>query len=296
MPRPTDANTPVLKVMVLAHNEAKQIEACLDSLRSAAPGCNVLAYVMANGCTDNTEEIVTNYAAKNGGVELVSIAMPDKCNAWNVFVHETLAPSATDDIYFFMDGDAQASPAAFTAMAAMLAKDPVAMAVGAVPGSGRSMASDRRQMLEERHLVANLYALRGSFVRRLQQLGVRLPLGLEGDDGLIGALVKWNLNPQGRDWVDQRIAVCDEAKFTFESLSWARPSHWRSYFKRGMRYARRPYEFELIGNQLRAHGVNGMPPSIRDVYKHSASSKFRWRGLYSLHSWLALRTIQRHAE
>lgn len=295
MARLIDAREPTLKVMVLAHNEAKQIESCLNSIRPAAPGREVIAYVMANGCTDNTEEVVKNYAAKNDGVVLVAIEMPDKCNAWNVFIHETLAPAAEDDIYFFMDGDARASPGAFTAMAAMLAKDPVAMAVGAVPGSGRSMTSDRRQMLEERHLVANLYALRGSFVRRLQELGVRLPMGLEGDDGLIGALVKWNLNPQG-DWIDQRIAVCDDAQFTFESLSWTRLGDWRTYFKRTMRYARRPYEFELIGNLLKAHGIKGMPPSIKDAYKHSASSRFRWRGIYSIHSWLALRMIQRHAE
>ena len=284
-----------LKVMVLAHNEAKQIEYCLNSIRSAAPGREVMAYVMANGCTDNTEEVVKTYAARNGGVVLVSIEMPDKCNAWNVFIHETLAPTAEDDVYFFMDGDARASPGSFAAMAAMLANDPIAMAVGAVPGSGRSMEADRRQMLEERHLVANLYALRGAFVRRLQELGARLPVGLEGDDGLLGALVKWNLNPQG-DWVDQRIAVCDEAKFTFESLSWARLRDWRSYFKRMMRYARRPYEFELIRNQLKVHGIKGMPASIRDAYKHSASSKFRWRGFYSIQSWLALRMIQKHAE
>jgi glycosyltransferase involved in cell wall biosynthesis len=290
-----DAKESAFKVMVLAHNEAEQIQSCLDSIRSAAPDRKVIAYVMANGCTDNTEEVVRDYSTKNGGVVLVSIAMPDKCNAWNVFVHDTLAPSADDQIYFFMDGDARASPGAFTAMAAMLVKDPIAMAVGAVPGSGRSMEADRRQMLEERHLVANLYALRGSFVRRLQELGTRLPLGLEGDDGLIGALVKWNLNPHG-DWVDQRIAVCAEARFTFQSLSWTRSRDWRTYFKRIMRYARRPYEFELIRNQLKAHGIKGMPSSIKEAYKHSAASKFRWRGLYSVHSWLALRMIQKHAK
>lgn len=291
----TGDSQPALKVMVLAHNEAGQIENCLNSIRLAAPEREVMAYVMANGCTDNTEEVVKNYALKHGGVTLVSIETPDKCNAWNVFVHETLKPSAEDDVYFFMDGDACASRGAFSAMAAMLAKDPIAMAVGAVPGSGRSMEADRRQMLEERHLVANLYALRGSFVRRLQELEVRLPLGLEGDDGLIGALVKWNLDPQG-DWVDQRIAVCDEANFTFESLSWGKLHDWRAYFKRIMRYARRPYEFELIRNQLKNYGIKGMPASVQEAYKYSASSRFRWRGPYSIHSWLALRTIQKHAE
>src|SRR5262249_42136934 len=152
----------------------------------------------------------------------------------------------------------------------------------------------RTKMLSEGHLVANLYALRGDFVRRLQELGVRLPLGLEGDDGLIGALSKWNLNPLG-DWRSDRIAVCEKAEFFFDSLSWTNLAHWRGYYKRLMRYARRPYEFELIGRELRKQGLKGLPVKVTDLYDRSDSCRFRWNGLLSPLSWVALKRMQRYA-
>ena len=94
-------------IMVLAHNEEATISACLESIFREERQNRFEIYVMANGCTDRTEEIVRGYAAKHPEVNLVSIALGDKCNAWNVFIHE-IAPTCCPDreIYFFMDGDA----------------------------------------------------------------------------------------------------------------------------------------------------------------------------------------------
>ena len=290
-----ESAAPPYYVMVLAHNEADQIVSSLDSIYASEPGATFRIFVMANGCTDNTEEIVDGYAREHPEVTLVSIQMPDKCNAWNVFVHETAKNEPPQNIYYFMDGDARVGQGALSALARGLDDNAIAVAAAAIPGSGRSKGSDRKEMLSEGHLVANLYALRGDFVDHARQLGVRLPLGLEGDDGLIGALSKWNLNPQG-DWRDDRIAVCPDAEFFFDSLSWTSYADWRTYFKRLMRYARRPYEFELIGNALRKHGISGMPAKMTDIYPQATSCQFRWRGPYSLLSWLALRRMRRYAK
>jgi len=46
--------------MVLAHNEEKKIAECLDSIYAANPGHRFEIFVMANGCTDRTEDIVAN--------------------------------------------------------------------------------------------------------------------------------------------------------------------------------------------------------------------------------------------
>lgn len=288
------ASDDMYPVMVLAHNEEGQIRQCLDSIYASEPGAKFHIFVMANGCTDKTEQIVQSYAQEHPEVELVSIAMPDKCNAWNVFIHETAKTIPQQPIYYFMDGDARVGRGSLSAMAQELTTKVEAVASAAVPGSGRSMKRDRQAMLSEGHLVANLYALRGDFVRRLQELGVRLPLGLEGDDGLIGALSKWNLNPQG-DWRDDRIAVCERAEFLFDSLSWAKLAHWRGYYKRLVRYARRPYEFELIGRELRRQGLKGLPVKVSDLYHASVSCRFRWNGLLSPLSWVALKRMQRYA-
>ena len=48
-------------VMVLAHNEERHIEACLDSIFNADPDRRFEVYVMANGCTDRTEQVVQDY-------------------------------------------------------------------------------------------------------------------------------------------------------------------------------------------------------------------------------------------
>ena len=139
----------------------------------------------------------------------MSIKLGDKCNAWNVFIHETIPNEVPDrDIYFFADGDARILPGSLTALAEGLARNPRAHAASAPPASGRNMKHDRRILLEERHLVANLYALRGSFVKDLQASKIRLPIGLEGDDGLLGALVKWDLDPAHRGFDHLRIEPC----------------------------------------------------------------------------------------
>ncbi|EXI76734.1 MAG TPA: glycosyltransferase family 2 protein [Candidatus Accumulibacter phosphatis] len=282
----------VWPVMVLAHNEERHIRACLDSIFGADPGAPFEVYVMANGCSDGTEDIVREYGTANGHVHLVSIALGDKCNAWNVFVHETVAQECPgQEIYFFMDGDARAVPGSFSAMEKVLRGAPVARAVGAPPASGRSMRHDREELLRKRGLVANLYALRGSFVARCQAAEVRIPLRLEGDDGLLGALVKWDLDPTG-PWNDELIVPCADSGFTFESFRFARLSDLGAYWRRMVRYGRRGYEFALLGPRLRAGGIGALPRDIREIYRDADSLSLAWNGVYTVTNWFALREMR----
>jgi glycosyltransferase involved in cell wall biosynthesis len=132
-------------VMVLAHNEERRIAACLDSLFDGELGRGLEVFVMANGCTDRTEEVVREYARRRAGVHLVSIAMADKCNAWNVFVHETARSIAAGrDVYFFVDGDCRVVPGSLARLADALGANPHAHAASAPPASGRSLQKDRR--------------------------------------------------------------------------------------------------------------------------------------------------------
>jgi len=281
-------------VMVLAHNEERRIAACLDSLFDGEPGRRLEVFVMANGCIDRTEDVVREYAARRPGVQLVSIAMADKCNAWNVFVHETartLAPSR--DTYFFVDGDCRFIPGSLARLAEGLQTNPHAHAASAPPASGRSLEKDRRDLLENRALVANLYALRGSFVQALRDRRVRLPLGLEGDDGLLGALIKWDLNPAGRAFDDRRIEPCPQAGFVFDSMSVWHPAEWRGYWRRAVRYGRRRYEFRLLAPRLKKLGLEGLPAHISEVYPDSGALQLMWDGLYTIPNWVALRKMRK---
>ncbi len=280
-------------VMVLAHNEEKHIVACLDSLFDGEPGQALEVYVMANGCTDRTEALTLDYAKRRPEVHLVSIDLGDKCNAWNVFIHETVVQQCPGrSVYFFMDGDARSTPGSLAAMATALASDAHANAASAPPASGRNVAHDRRELLEERGLVANLYALRGSFVQRLLAEQVRLPLKLEGDDGLIGALIKWDLAPERNGFDHQRNVPCADAGFVFESVSPLSLSGLQGYWKRAVRYGRRRYEFEILGRELKQKGLAGLPVDITHTYGQAEQLGLRRNGLYTVSNWVALRQMR----
>jgi glycosyltransferase involved in cell wall biosynthesis len=280
-------------VMVLAYNEERRIAACLDSIFASDPGHKLEVFVMANGCTDRTEAIVREYGRTRPEVHLISIKLGDKCNAWNVFIHETVpAHCASRDIYFFMDGDARVVRGSFTAMARALRDNSHAHASSAVPASGRNAARDRRGILQERGLVANLYALRGSFVKRLRALSVRIPLKLEGDDGLLGALIKWDLAPERQGFDQARIVPCAEARFEFEPMSPLRLPDWKMYWKRAVRYGRRRYEFQLLGQVVKAQGISALPVDITQLYPHATSLRLSWEGIYTLTNLIALRQMR----
>jgi glycosyltransferase involved in cell wall biosynthesis len=283
-------------VMVLAHNEARNIVACLDSVYAAEPDRSFSIFVMANGCTDETEKIVNEYAKRRHGVKLVSIAMADRCNAWNIFMHKTVPAHVPGrDVYFFMDGDCRACPGSFSELAKGLAENAGANAAGAPPICGRDREKDTRELVEGHCIVANLYALSGRFVRDIQAKGVRLPLGLDAaDDGLIGALAKWNLDPR-REWDDNRIIPCPKAGFLFDSLSPTNLKHWKQYWRRLLLYGRRHYDNQLLGRRLKREGIDGMPERISDLYSDAQQLRLRWQGIYTITNFVALKRIQKKA-
>ena len=293
-PAPARSGAAAWPVMVLAYNEERHIGACLDSIFAADPERSFEVFVMANGCTDRTEDIVRQYGRERPEVKLVSIALGDKCNAWNVFINETVAAHCPGrEIYFFMDGDACAVRGSFGVMANALRDDGHAHAAAAVPASGRNVARDRQKILDNHELVANLYALRGSFVERLRAQSVRIPLKLEGDDGLIGALVKWDLAPEHRSWDDRRIVSCADAAFEFEPFSPARLSDWKIYWKRAVRYGRRRLEFQLLRPGLKARGLASLPVDITELYPQAESLRLQWEGVHTLTNLIALRRMRK---
>lgn len=251
-----------------------------------------MCYVLANACTDATESVVRRYAAEHPGVQLVSIALGDKANAWNVYVHE-VAPES--DVHFFIDGDVSACPGALTGLNSVLAQHPQANAASALPETGRSVVRTRRAMLEGKEIAGNLYALSGRFVNRIRNANLRMPIGFIGEDSLIGALAKWDLDPNGT-WKDDRIVPCSNAGFAFESVSPLSLADWKLYWRRRIRYSIRGYQIKMLRAALKQDGLAGMPQHISELYPGIvASYRVGWNGINTLFDWLALQRIRRDA-
>ena len=274
-------------VAAFAHNEARNIIACLDSLQ-AATSHPFECYVLANACTDRTEMLVREYSVSHPNVHLVSIMVSDKANAWNVFVHEVAPHGAT--YYFFIDGDVRATPSALDAMAQAL--HPQANGVSALPKSGRSVNAFQRDMLKDNGVAGNLYGLRGSFVERIRDQAIKMPIGTIGEDALIGAMLKWDLRGDTR-WDNNKVVVAREAGFEFDSISPWLPREWKKYFRRRVRYSVRGYQNKMFGRAIQPGGFVSLPQHVKDLYPHYPELlTVTWRGLDTLFDWLAVQEIK----
>ncbi|VAW29435.1 hypothetical protein MNBD_BACTEROID06-722, partial [hydrothermal vent metagenome] len=116
--------TPLVTLMILAHNEEISIKARLDNaLEMDYPKDKLEIMVVSNGSTDKTDEIVRAYASK--GVKLLSYEQAGKTNAQNLAV-----PQARGEIVVFSDADTLHEKMAVRNMAAYFADNRVGLVSG----------------------------------------------------------------------------------------------------------------------------------------------------------------------
>ncbi|WP_052389727.1 glycosyltransferase family 2 protein [Belnapia moabensis] len=282
---------PLVSVAVFAYNEEERVVAALDRLDACGTGVELRIHVLINGCTDGTERVVRAWRPRHATVMPVVIARGDKANAWNHYVHDVAPIDAA--IHVFTDGDMLVSPGSVAAFLRQFEAEPHANGCAGLPMSGRSREAFRAKLVNNREMAGNLYALRGSFVAEVRRRGIRLPFGIFGEDGLVAALVKFNLDMRGRE-DDLRITAAHEAGFAYPSLSPWRPSNWRVYRNRKMRYAVRRQQALMLYGLLKSDGTGMMPAHVVDLYRRcGARMRFSWNGLDTPFDWLAIRRIRR---
>lgn len=209
-------------VAVFGYNEAAFLRRCLAALAVAGRGRVMDVTVLLNGTTDASPAIAMEglrAAGLQGRVYLIPHA--DKSNAINQFLHAVRPPAET---YVFVDAYAAVAPDALALLALALKEAPCANGAAAVPSTGRSAARLRQDMQRYGGLHGSLFALRGQFVDRLAEQGLRLPLGMYRGDGLIGSLVFHDLDALGGKWQRERVVVEPRATWTGPTL---RPWRWR---------------------------------------------------------------------
>lgn len=252
----------IATVAIFAHNEARHIGACLDSLPLERD--DIAVHLLVNGSTDATAAIGRSVAAHRPALTVHDLPEGGKARTWNRFVHAILADPLPEAV-IFMDGDARIAPGSFDALVRVLRDRPRVNAVAGLPLNGRRHVHYQALIRAEGGLFGDLYALRGDFVRRIRAAGLRLPVDLVGDDGLVAAWAATDLGPDA-DWDRDRMGHADDAGFLCEPVGLASPRGWRLQHRRMVAYAVRHFQGRIVSHIMGTVGPAGLPERLATLY------------------------------
>jgi len=281
---------PRYAIAVLAHNEERRIARCLNSL--PLDDEHFAIHVAVNGSRDRTAAIVCEHAGRHRNLTLHDWAEPGKARTWNRLLLDTLAPGFSAVI--LVDGDAQVAPGSISALIAALEACPQARIASAPPLNGRRAEHYRTLMAKSHGVFGDLYALRGSFLDAMRSSGIRLPVDLVGDDGLVGALAKTDLGPLAQ-WCEDRVQPVLEAGFRCDPFALGDVSSWRMQYRRMINYAVRHYQDRIITVILREQGPQALPERLCALYAQHVPAFRPRRGMWWWFDQMALQRMAKAA-
>lgn len=253
-------NSHSYNVVMFAHNEEKNIHKSIESILSNVDENLETFYVIANGCTDKTEEIVNSIAKKNSKLSLLSLTLGDKCNAWNTYIHE-LAPEV--DMHFFVDADVAFTKQVFAKMATTLFNTKESIAIAGLPFSGRHKEFYRGLVIDGVCLFGNCYGIRQEFINLAREKSFKLPIGLGWIDSIITKAINCNITNQ-YDTIDNRITHDLECGYTFDSLRFYKLDDIKLYISRIARYT----VGKLQEKELNKLEFNQYPETLSEINKN----------------------------
>ncbi len=274
-------------VCIFAHNEARRLPGCLKALDAAAAGRAIPVHVMENGSNDATAALAHAAAKANPRIHVHELAVADKANAWNLYLHECAGEAS---MHVFLDGDVRPAAGAFPALAAAFEANPRALGAAALPAAGRSRREWSRRLFANHYLSGNLYALSGQCVESLRRENFRLPVGAVGEDGLLSYALLTDLKGGDDDAHRDRIAVAVGALFEFDSLGLSLRD-LQLYFRRLERYSRRHVQNQILYPILKRDGLAALPEEITTIFTRNALPGVRPR-TGPLDRWFDRRTLR----
>jgi glycosyltransferase involved in cell wall biosynthesis len=253
-----------VSVTIFCHNEARRIGACIASIAGAGRHMRLAITVIANGTTDASIARAQAALANNKlAGRIYSIAHADKSNAIN---HSFTTLRQPARMHVFVDAYAIIAPDSFSGFAAMLSAHPEAVAATGIAGNGRTMKAATEETLKVGgRLHGQLHAFRPSFIDRLTQAGLRLPIGLYRGDGLLNSMACHDLDPRQFPWENARIKGTAEAIYKIPQLSPFRPSDISRQFRRKIRQMRGRMENAALTSLIYQHGFSALPLSADDM-------------------------------
>lgn len=253
---------------VAIFSSRESIDTLKKSIMAATAACRgrrAVIDVLVNG-----NEVLAKQAAEfirvagsessNVGIRVWFINLGDKAYAWNTHIHE-LEPDA--DIAFYIDGYVWVKPNAFALLAEGLENDYTRLAATGVPSQGRSAAQLRANMLKNGGIHGNLVAIRGSVMRRIREMGFKLPIGIYRGVLLLGSMLNRNLNPGVDKWDTNRVLVHPDATWKMPETSYFTPNVLHGHIKRKFRQARGFLENHAARQHI---VVNQWPPGDLPEY------------------------------
>jgi hypothetical protein len=188
--------------------------------------------------------------------------MGDKSHTWNDYLYRIWPGGLT----FFIDGYAEVRPDALALIAEAMVQRPAALAASGVPTSGRSAVAIRKLMLEQAGIHGNLYALCASAITGLRDCGFRLPLGLYRTDPLVGAILKFSLDPSKFGWDPSRLVVQPDATWDVHGTPWWKWRNLMAVWKRTLRQAQGELENRAAREHLavRKRGPGEIPATAQE--------------------------------
>ena len=222
-------------ICMFAYNEEINIDKSVSSLFKQVSERLNKFYVIANGCTDRTAEILKEIKQnKFAKLEIIELKIGDKCNAWNHYMHNIEHNNV--DVHFFVDADVQFSESCFDKLTDKLLSTPEqTVTIAGMPLSGRNKEFYEELVKKRGCFFGNLYGLKSSFITRIKDFPFRLPVGLNWIDSFLTKAVNTDLS-FGKDNLPNRVCHLDGVGYSFEKLS---PFSWREiklYINRIARY------------------------------------------------------------
>lgn len=278
-------------VALFAHNEAAGIVGSIAALRAAGlrPGDKV--FVLVNGSTDQTLSLVQAAARLDPRIHPVEIALGDKANAWDVYVHRLADPAAA--LHIFIDGDVQVSAGAFDRIEQTAQAYPAALVISTLPRGGRQSVGWAQRIQAHHGMPGNFYAIPGPVFARLQAQ-VWLPVGFMGDDSLLRWLLLRDLDPAAEPRLD-RVRPCPQAFFDYASFPVTTLTGLKRLWRRHLGYARRELQVHVLCGLLARQGLAAMPRQISQVHdqirplRDSVTARVGFRGRRLLLPFVAWR-------
>jgi glycosyltransferase involved in cell wall biosynthesis len=212
-----------ISIGVFAHNEENNILTTLKSLATQDifqlplfSSLNITVSVLANGCTDATVSIATNYLKSESSFngQVFEIKKAGKSHAWNQFVHR---PESQDIDYFIcVDSDIEFGSSAVLStltkrlshndeayLAVDMAKKDTELKAQKNPFERVSLLFSRFMRQGSTAVAGSLYCAKGNILRR-----VHMPDGLPVEDGFLRAMLVTDLFTQPDN--TKRILVVDD--------------------------------------------------------------------------------------